>query len=395
MTRFRYRAADSAGRVVRGELDARAPEEARAMVDGLGLVPLRVWEAVPRLMARRQVSSAESVMLLRCVASLLDAGVPVRAALCAATDLASTGAGKAAVETIRHAVDEGHPLSHGCAEARMIANAHLEVLRAGERSGSVGAAVSAVAELAENEKAAAERLRRALAYPTILVVTGIASAVVVGVVVVPKFAAILAGSDRALPHATQIVVDGATVMRKYGAAVGLAAGALGTVLWSYYHRPGKLAGLHRVLLALPFVGPLRLAWATATAASALSAALSNGTPILASLDIAGEASGDAEVRGRLANARRRVAGGSSLAAALRAEASLAPAAITLIGLGEASGRLADMAMRASRLARSEAEHTMAQATTMIEPAFVLALGAVIAFVAGAMFQAVYAIGPVR
>ena len=116
-------------------------------------------------------------------------------------------------------------------------------------------------------------------------------------------------------------------------------------------------------------------------------------PLLQALDAAREAAGDEAVAGRLTRARERVAQGAPLTTALAREAVLAPSALQLVAVGEASGRLGDMALRAADLAAREAERGLKTLVILVEPALIVTFGGLVAFVAAALLQAVYAIRP--
>jgi type II secretory pathway component PulF len=121
--------------------------------------------------------------------------------------------------------------------------------------------------------------------------------------------------------------------------------------------------------------------------------LGAGLPLLAALDAAREAAGDEAVAARLARGRERVAGGAPLAASLEREAAVSPSALLLLTVGESSGQLAQMALRAGDLAAQEAERGLKTLVTILEPALIIAFGSLVAFVAAALLQAVYSLRP--
>jgi type II secretory pathway component PulF len=144
---------------------------------------------------------------------------------------------------------------------------------------------------------------------------------------------------------------------------------------------------------MPVVGPVRHALATTRVARALGGMLGAGMPLLPALDAAREAAGDEAVAARLRSARERVAGGMPLTTALERERALTPAALQLVGVGESSARLGEMSRRAGDLAAQEAERGLKTLVTLIEPVLIVGFGAVVAFVAVALLQAVYAVRP--
>jgi type II secretory pathway component PulF len=137
------------------------------------------------------------------------------------------------------------------------------------------------------------------------------------------------------------------------------------------------------------VGSLRLAFATARAARALGGLLGTGAPALSALAAAGDAAGDRAIAARIARAAERVRTGSSLAAALAAERALGPQALELARAGEQSGRLSALLAHAAEAADAEATRQLYAVVKLVEPALILVFGAIVAFVALALLQAVY------
>ncbi len=237
------------------------------------------------------------------------------------------------------------------------------------------------------------RVRQALAYPLLLALIGIASILVIGTVIVPRFADLLGDLGQELPPATRILLIGSHVLSQYWFLLVPAAAGLVALGVEVGGRPAILRRIEEALLTAPVVGPVRLALATARLARALGGMLAAGMPLLASLDAAGEAAGDGAAASRLSRTRERVASGAPLAASLEREGALAPSALQLIQVGESSGRLADMARRAGDLAAQEAERGLKTLVTLVEPALIVAFGGLVAFVAAALLQAVYSIRP--
>src|SRR4029077_148959 len=121
-----------------------------------------------------------------------------------------------------------------------------------------------------------------------------------------------------------------------------AAAALVALVVELLRRPGSRRRVDEALLAMPLLGPVRLALATARVGRALGGMLGAGMPLLAALDAAREAAGDSAVAVRLGRARERVTKGAPLAASLEREGALAQPALQLVQVGESSGRLAEM-----------------------------------------------------
>jgi type II secretory pathway component PulF len=254
-------------------------------------------------------------------------------------------------------------------------------------------ALQQVANHLEQEADLVARVRQALAYPALLAVVGLVSMLVIGTVIVPRFAALLGDLGQDLPAATGVLLIGSRLLSSYWFLLIPAAAALVAVAVELLRRPASRLWVEEALLAMPLLGPVRLALATARVSRALGGMLAAGMPLLSALDAARDAAGDAAVAARLGRARARVAEGAPLTPSVEREGALTSAALQLLHVGESSGRLADMARRAGDLAAQDAERGLKTLVTFIEPALIVTFGGLVAFVAAALLQAVYAIRP--
>jgi type II secretory pathway component PulF len=181
------------------------------------------------------------------------------------------------------------------------------------------------------------------------------------------------------------------VLQHYG--IFLAVLAVAVVLGLLHAINERRAAWHALLLDLPLVGPLRHSLATARVARTLGALLGTGTPALAALATAREAVGDAAVAERLDAARARVAQGTGLTTALETSRVITSSAIQLSAIGEESGKLPGLLAKAADLEEQDAERRLKTLVSFLEPLLIVAFGGVIAFVAAALLQAVYALRP--
>jgi len=393
MTPFRYRAARADGGIVEGLVDAGSAAQASATVTDRGLFPLTVTPAEPVATARRPASRRDLAIVFQSIAAVVSAGVPLERAV-ASSEALARGPLRETLAAARTRLREGEGFAAALGAAHgVVPGIVLGMLRAGERGSQLPLALAQVATHLEQEADLVARVRQALAYPLLLAVVGIASILVIGTVIVPRFAELLGDLGQELPPATRVLLVGSRVLSQYWfllvpAAAGLVA--LGVEVGS---RPGSRRRIEDALLTAPLVGPVRLALATARIARALGGMLAAGMPLLASLDAAAEAAGDGAAAARLTRARERVASGAPLTVSLGREAALVPSAMQLLQVGESSGRLADMARRAGDLAAQEAERGLKTLVTLVEPALIVAFGGLVAFVAAALLQAVYTIRP--
>ena len=380
MSRFRFEAARSDGEVVRGTLTAPHAAAALDEVTARRLLPLEVTE-LPAPRARR-LPRRDLAVFFRGLSTLVRAGVPLDRAL----RTAESGALRDVVTALREAVRQGKSLSRALADAPGIPAVAVGLVRAGEDAG-LDFALEEAAKQLEREADLAGQLQAALTYPAILLLVGLGTIGVLVLTVLPRFVSLLGDAGSALPTTTRLMLDLSAGVRAWwpGLLMGALAGAVLGWRW-LTSAPG-----HEALLRLPAVGPLRLALATARSAKALGALLATGAPALRALDVAADAAGDLAVGARLRRAMDRVRTGGGLAAALTAERAMDPQVLELAQVGDESGRLPELLGHGAALAESRATRALQQAVKLVEPLLILAMGAMVAFVALALLQAVYGV----
>jgi general secretion pathway protein F len=392
MESFRYRAARDDGRVVAGLVQAESSGQATALLVGRGLHPLSVERAEPAGTARA-AGRPELAVVFRSISALAAAGVPLERAVAATERLARGALGRTLADA-RERLREGRSFAQALeAGEGVVPPLVVGMLRAGERGSQLGRALEQVAEQLEREAELAGRVRQALAYPAVLAIVGAGSVGLITTSVVPRFAELLSDLGSELPASTRLLLDISTFVTGNAVALTLGLAALGVGALQWHARPAARLAVARLLLALPVVGTVRRALATARWAQALAGMLATGMPLLAALDAAREAAGDPAFGERLDRARERVAEGQGLAASLEREAALLPGALQLVVVGESSGQLARMAERAAGLAAAEADRALKGLVSLLEPALVVVFGGLVAFVAAALLQAVYSLRP--
>jgi type II secretory pathway component PulF len=388
---YLYRAARADGAIVAGAIEAPSETQASAILVDRGLHPLGLAEEAQT--NRRSASRRDLAIAFRGIAALVAAGVPLERAM-AATEPLARGQLRDTLAAAGARLREGASLAQALAASRgVVPGVALGMIRAGERGSQLGAALEQVAAHLEQEADLVAHVRQALTYPLLLAVAGVVSVLVIGTVVVPRFAAILSDLGQDLPLATRVLLGGSQLLSRFWMPL-IAAGAAatwGAVEW--VRRPAGRRRLDEALLTLPGIGPVRHALATARVTRALGGMLQAGMPLLPALDAAREAAGDCAVGDRLARVRERVVQGGALAAALERERALSASALQLVAVGESSGRVAEMALRAGDLAAQEAERGLRTLVTALEPALIVAFGGLVAFTAAALLQAVYSLRP--
>jgi general secretion pathway protein F len=390
---FRYRAARSDGKVIAGVVESPTATEAGRRLMERGLHPLALEPTTATERRTRSAPTRELAAVFQGLASLIGAGVPVLRALEACRPVAGVrlqqGLSRAA-DLVREGRSLGEALT---ALDGLVPGVVIGIIRAGERASRLAPALDEVAQHLELEADLESSLRQALAYPLILLTAGVASTGVIATVVIPRFAAILADLGQDLPTSTRLLLATSAFLGAWWWAL-LLAGAVGVAVAARaLTDPLVRERVADLILRVPVLGGVRLALATARASRAAASALTAGVPLIPALAAARDAAGDPAVRQRIARASVDVTEGGALAPALERHRALLPSALQLVAVGEASGQLGPMFRRAGALAGTEAERRLRTLVGLLEPGLVVFFGGMVAFVAAALLQAVYALKP--
>jgi type II secretory pathway component PulF len=263
------------------------------------------------------------------------------------------------------------------------------MVRAGEESGTLDAALERLAEHLERGRALRAQLRDALLYPALLAIVAGMGVLVLLTFVVPRFVAMLSDVGGTLPWTTRALVFASrAVAGDWWLWIG-AALAASAVVAAWLRDPTNRTRWHGARLSLPVVGPLEWQAWTGRFTRTLAALLHGGAPVLTALRLARDSVDNASLGQQLDAAIARVERGDRLAAAL--DRVLPPLATQLLAVGEESGSLDAMAMRAADSCDLDVQRGLRRLVGLVEPLLIVLFGGLVGFVALAMLQAIYSI----
>jgi type II secretory pathway component PulF len=374
--------------------EAASPAALERVLARRGLYPLEIAAGDGQRPRRHGLRTlrADVVEAIRYLATLADAGFPLDRALGTVARVVARPDVAGAVRAVQERIRAGVSLADALREQpRTFPALGVGTVRAGERGGYLAEALKRLAEQLEREEALRAQLLSAMLYPAVMVSVGAVAVVVLVVFVLPRFVAVLGDAGAALPRSTSLLLGASHVLGRWWPVflVGAAAGVF--ALSSYRHSAGGRLHSDAWLLRLPVVGALRQRLAAARLGRALATLLGSGLPVLPALDAAAESLADAAATEEVQRAREEVRAGSRLAAALGRGRAFPYVFLQMVELGEESGRLPEMLDRAATAAEEELRRGLERVIRLVEPTMIILFGAVVAFVALALLQAIYSV----
>ncbi len=393
-----YRAADRRGQTIDGVMEA---PDARAVVERLhrdAYFPIRVaphadrksWLSLP---VSSRISQRDLLALTQQLATLFEAGLPLDRALAILEELAPTPRVKAIVSDLLNSVRGGASLSEGLAKhhPRPFSRLYINMVRAGEKGGVLEVTLRRLSEFLETRAAFTDAVVSALAYPLVITTVGAGAIVFLLTFVIPRFATIFADLGQAIPLPTQILMSISGGLRTYW-WVGVLAVSAGVLAWRMWTSTpqGRLQWDQRIL-KLPLVGRLATKVETARFARTLGTMLRSGVPVLGALAVVGDMMTNQAIGRAVERLADGVKRGGTVAAGMKEHTPFPMLAIHMVRVGEETGRLEDMLMKVAETFETDVRAELKRVLGLLEPAIILAMGVLVAFIVVAMLLAIFSI----
>lgn len=393
MPAYQFEALDAQGISRKGVLEADTAKAARSMLRAQALIPLAVdavmgqgagsdheskrWKQI-NLWGGRVFSGTELAVWTRQLSGLLSAGLPLERALTALAEEAEDDKQRNIVAALRAEVNAGSSFAKALGQhPREFNEIYRAVVSAGEASGHLDTVLEKLADDLEESQALKAKLIGASLYPAIVTFVAIIIVIFLVTYVVPQVAGVFAGSKRALPLLTSIMLAISGFARSYGlwmlfAIFLIAFGAI-------YMRSIEVFRLKMdaAWLRMPVVGKLAKGFNAARFASTLGMLAGAGVPILKALQAAAETLHNRAMRADALDALTLVREGAPLASAMAQKKNFPGLIAMFARLGEQTGKLPEMLQRAAKQLSAEVQRRSIALATILEPLLIVAMGVIV------------------
>lgn len=390
MPAYTFEALDAQGATQKGLIDADTARSARSLLRARALVPLLVEPATGggtnvqgsglniTLWGGRVFSATTLAVWTRQIAGLVAAGLPLERALSALTEEAEDDKQRNLMASLRSEVNAGSPFAQALAQhPREFSSIYTSVIAAGEQSGQLGSVLERLADDLEAREALKNKLVAASLYPAIVTLVAIVIVVFLVSYVVPQVANVFAGSKRALPLLTVMMLGLSDFVRGYGwLMLGALVAGSGALVMARRNEPLRLR-MDAAWLRLPLVGRLARGFNAARFAATLAMLAAAGVPILRALQTAAETLNNQAMRADALDALVLVREGAPLASALASKKRFPPLVSMFARLGEQTGQLPAMLDRAAAQLGAEVQRRAMHLATILEPLLIVGMGLVV------------------
>ena len=394
---FHYTALDRGGQRIAGEVQGPSREVVIRQLSDAGHFPIEVMagEADAPAPVRslftfgRTASTVEITEFARQLAMLVNAGL----SLPRAVSLIEGEAGGRGLKRIARQIQVDISGGKSLAEALEARGGHfpplfVSMVRAAEASGTLPEALERIAETREREQRMRAKLVSALLYPSFLVVTAIASLLIIMLFVVPRFKAMLTDSGTRLPPSAANIIAVSDWLNANWAALAAGFGVATVAVLLLRRRPVVRRFLDRAVLRLPLVGGLVRMDLTVRFCRTLGSLLANGIAVPTALNLTRDVMGNGEAAGAVGAMSRDLRKGSDLARLMETSRLFPPIVIAIMRAGEETGGLAKSALYLADMFEQRLDLATQRLVTILEPVIIvgvsIVVGAIVVSIMGAV-----------
>ncbi|GHV41235.1 type II secretion system protein F [Clostridia bacterium] len=391
MSEFTYVAVTNDGNEAKGRISAHDEKAARAEIKKQGLLAVSVNELgafaqeinlSDLKIFQKKPKPRDLSVFCRQFVSIINAGVPVVAALEMLAEQTENKMLSAAITETKISVEKGESLSDSLKKNEKIfgGKMFISIVTAGEASGSLGTSFSRMADQFEKDVKLKELISKASVYPIIILVVLVAVIVVMLIFVIPSFVGIFEELGTELPIITQWVINASHFMQERWYVVF--AVVLGLVFGIRHYAKTETGRelFSRITLKLPVVSPLVVKTASARMARTLSTLVASGIPLIQSLEITAGTMSNVLFHDRLMTAREDVAMGNPLSDSIRTGKLFPPMVHQMMKIGEEAGDMDGMLTKIADYYDKEVEAATERIMALVEPMIIIVMALVVAFI---------------
>lgn len=393
MESFSYKAVSAAGKDVKGSVEAESREEAARKIKEQGLVPVSIGKQgaldkdvnIP-IFKGKKIPARDMSVFCRQFASILKAGVSVINALEMLAEQTENKKLKEAIVNTQSNVEKGENLSDSMRQNDAFPSILIDMVRAGEASGSLENSLTRMAIQFEKDAKLNGIVKKAMMYPIVLICVMIGVVIVMLTFVIPSFMTMFEDLDSELPVTTKAILAMSNSLKNYWyiyiiVVVGIVVG-----VQMYKKTDNGRHNLDKLKLKIPVFGLLQTKSACASFARTMSTLLQAGMPMIDALEISASTMKNVLFYDGLEKVKNGVSLGLPLSNQLKATGLFPAMVVHMVGIGEETGNVEEMLTNSATYYEEEVEVQTQTLTSLMEPIIIVLMAFVVVLLIMAIYQ---------
>ena len=381
---YNYIIKDPAGKTITGAVEAPnltlagdILRERRYVV--ISLVEKKAGGFLQQFLQRfRGVKISEKTVFARQLATMVSAGLPLTNALEILRVQATTERMQEVLGGMLADVQGGSSLAKSMSKyPDVFDKVTVSLVEAGEASGKLDVLLTQLAENTERDRDFQSKTRGALVYPAVIGVAMLAVFIIMMVFVVPRLTALYEDIGAELPLPTKILIGISNILVHGWWAVLILFGLIGYLAYHYLRTEKGKYQLAAFAFKFPIFGKLSKDSELARFSRTLGLLIGAGVPITQALNIVAAAMSNILYRDAILAAEKQVEKGVPLSIPIRADPNFDPLISQMIAVGEETGKLDEVLEKVAKFFESQAEQSVKNLSTALEPAILIVLGVMV------------------
>ncbi len=391
-----YKGKSRDGKPVEGEISGATTAMVKAQLRKQGIQPRTVRKKPKSLFGAKKIKPAAIATFTRQLATMTKAGVPLVQAFEIVSEGEANPTMRDLIQKIHGDVSSGSGFAPALrAHPKYFDNLFCSLIEAGEQSGTLETMLARVALYKEKTEQLKRKIKKAMTYPTAVLLVAVVVTGVLLIKVVPVFAQTYESFGGALPAFTQLILRVSEFVQTWWLLVVTAAIGTGIAFAQARRRSPRFSDLvDKLMLRIPIIGKILNEAVIARFARTLSTTFAAGVPLIEALSSVAGAAGNAVYRDAVLKVQSEVATGITLSASLRSTGVFPVMLLQLTAIGEESGSLDDMLSRAADHYEEMVDHSVDNLTTLLEPMIMAVLGVLVGGLLIGMYLPIFNLGNV-
>lgn len=396
---FVWEGTDKRGNRARGEIRGNSPTLVKAELRRQGINPLKVRKKPKPLFGgakKKKITAKDIAIFSRQMATMMSSGVP----LVQAFEIIGRGHENPAMQEmlmkIKTDIEGGNSLAEALSKyPYQFDGLYCNLVNAGEQAGILEGLLHKIALYKEKIEAIKGKIKKALFYPTAVIVAAIVVTGILLYFVVPQFAALFKGFGADLPAMTQLVINMSNFMVESWYIV---IGTIAAVVYAFTQAKKKSQGfrdfLDRSALKAPIFGEIIRKATIARFARTLSTMFAAGVPLVEAMTTVAGAAGNVVYSNAILRMRDEISTGISLQQSMRQSQLFPNMVVQLVAIGEEAGSLDAMLAKVADFYEEEVDNAVDGLSSLMEPLIMAFLGVIIGGLVVAMYLPIFKMGEV-
>lgn len=397
MPKYTYLAKDKEAHSFSGTIESRDSSSAVLELKKRGLIVISVAEEKEAHKAKagdkfkgKKIKTAEIVVFCRQLATLVSSGVSLLTCLNIIYDQIESVYLKQIVLDLKKDIEAGSSLFNAFSKYRgVFPGIFINMVKAGEASGSLGEILDRVAVYLEKSEKTARKIKAAMTYPAIVIFMSLAILVFLILKVVPTFKSMFESLKGELPLPTKLLIAISDQGLRFFPFILVGAVLAWIIFIKYINSDKGRLNFDRFKLKAPMFGTLFEKVVMSRFASTLAILLKSGVNILEAFDIVGEVLGNRVIQGAVQQTKISLSSGTNIAKPMEETNRFPPFVYKMIAIGEQTGELEKMLSKVSEYYESQVDEAIAGLSSMIEPLIISFLGTTVGFIVVSMFLPIF------